>query len=789
VEKRTLSDEGPGSSDSAPPPPPRPARPADPRKRRRALLIALVGVLVLAGVAAFGARTRPLVATDPRFCASACHHELKGASEGWHAKGHDGVACQKCHEVSFKVGASLWWKSLIGGKPASHAKAEAPACVECHEKDPAKWLLIDESAGHRKHRSAKDVSCLSCHGATTHTSTPSEKTCFECHKTERLHKAAPASAESCFSCHRFAVSDKLAEKNSIDACGKCHQSTAALEASTTTPLPKPLKEVNDQALHGKVPCQLCHDSHGKKPKPPKEGQPVCARCHEFQIKQIGAEVKKELVGHRDCEGCHQPHAPLHTAQDRCVKCHEKNAKGIFADGKTDKTAPDGKTTALKHKSCASCHQPHTWRADKNGCQICHKDRAQMVATRSPSQHGSCTNCHEVHGPPPTGAVCVKCHEKTKGTHVALAPAKHKDCASCHNPHAPSPKETRDSCGKCHQTELAQVSKEGPVKHTLESCFSCHKPHENPAAPKDVCAKCHADKARLASTARPAKHQVCTECHEKHVFKVKDAQATCLACHGAPKAGATNAKAGGAPVLPASTTHGGDCKKCHAPHGPPTVQKAACFKCHDKLEAGFKPVNEQHGTCRSCHTPHMPAKGAGEKCAGCHAPKVAIAAKWPAGSPHAQACVGCHTPHDVKAKKACATCHTKEATSATGGKHQCVQCHAPHVAPPGTGAAWWSKCNECHSAKVESVKLQGKTHSQCKSCHEPHKFAVPACTTCHAEQVKKGLHTSPKHAASCKSCHDPHVKAEPTRDQCLACHTDKRAHQPDAKKCQACHVFK
>ena len=71
---------------------------------------------------------------------------------------------------------------------------------------------------------------------------------------------------------------------------------------------------------------------------------------------------------------------------------------------------------------------------------------------------------------------------------------------------------------------------------------------------------------------------------------------------------------------------------------------------------------------------------------------------------------------------------------TGGKHQCQQCHPPHNAPPGFGAAWWSRCNECHRDKVESVKLRGPRHSECKNCHQPHRFAIPTCTSCHTDKT-------------------------------------------------------
>jgi hypothetical protein len=753
---------------------------------------AAVAAVVVLVVMFASLRTKRYVTADPRFCATACHH-TRAPGGDWHANGHQAVGCQKCHEIPLKTSLALYWKSIVGSTPASHAKVEPKTCIECHDKRPAEWRLVDETWGHRQHRALKGVDCLSCHAEGTHKDTKAVATCANagCHKAERLHQASTADAESCVSCHSFAVSAKHMQQPTTTACEACHDGTKPY-TKTESGAVRPMKEVNELVLHGDVACQLCHNAHGLKPKAPP-GQPVCARCHQLEIWEASTpEAQRGPKGHWDCEKCHQPHAPLRTALDQCVKCHEKNSKGFVGDGKTPLPAAAGsarKTTALKHSSCASCHQPHSWRAQRSGCVQCHAQKAELVRAQSPEQHGSCINCHEVHGPAPTGAVCLKCHDKTRGSHVALAPEKHKSCVACHDPHAPRAKDTRSSCAKCHATQLTQVMRDGPDGHAKNSCFGCHKPHESPAAPPDLCAKCHADKAKLVASAGPAKHKSCASCHERHVFKVKDPQATCLACHGPSKPGVVNAKASGAPLLPAGGAHQGDCKKCHAPHGSPNVPKSACFKCHDKLEAGFKAPNEQHATCRSCHTPHTAASAAGAKCATCHAPKVAVAAKWPVNSAHAQACNKCHSQHDVKTKKACSTCHAAEATSAIGGKHQCTQCHAPHTAPPGTGAAWWSRCNECHAAKVESAKLRGKTHSECKNCHQTHKFAVPTCLSCHKDMSTKGLHAVEKHAAACNKCHDPHVKSEPERAQCLACHANRAAHQPDAKKCQACHVFK
>jgi hypothetical protein len=746
----------------------------DRRRLARVALVVLAAIVLLLGI-----RTQRRVAHQAAFCTSSCHHRDAHAGSGALSAAHAGVECQQCHVIPPNVRPKLFWQSLVGSKsPVKHGQVKAATCVACHEKNPAAFRLVAATQGHREHHDVGKVDCLSCHAKEPHGSEPAEKVCTTCHADQRLHKAAVSGAETCLSCHNFNASPKRAAPPTTVTCEKCHADRKALADSAHGIDVASLKTVDAQALHGKVACQLCHNAHGKKPVPPA-GQPVCARCHQFENFQIGATVVKGPEGHRKCEGCHKPHAPLKSALGQCVRCHEKNAKGLVA---TQPTAA-GHTTALKHRACTSCHLPHTWKAERSGCMQCHKKQAELLQTRSPKQHETCTTCHEVHGPPPTGAICLKCHSDTKGQHVRLAPERHKDCTSCHNPHAPLPEDTRRSCANCHSTEVTQVVRDGPAGHTKDSCFGCHQPHNNPLPPPNICAKCHAERAKVVASAAPPKHRVCLSCHQKHVFKITEIAPVCARCHG--------------PMFPAASLgmatekvpHQGPCSKCHQIHGSPGVPKTACFGCHKDVAAEFHPPNEKHAVCRSCHQPHKPAKVAIGACAGCHKDKAAIAARWPTGSPHEKQCNLCHQQHDVRIKKACESCHIKEGRSAVGSKHKCVGCHAPHAAPPGFGAAWWTRCNQCHADKVASVKLRGPTHSSCQNCHKPHRFGIPECTSCHTNMTSKGLHSVAQHAAHCSACHDPHVKADPVRAQCLKCHTDRVNHEPHAVKCQACHMFR
>ena len=773
-------------------------KPGGPRRggRRRIIILVALCVVVFTAVVT-SLRTKQRVEHETAFCTSSCHHESQLSKDGaWHATGHADVACQSCHTTSTGTGFKLAWQAFVGSAhPVTHGKATAGACVSCHQKQPADWRVIAETRGHREHAGVKNVDCLSCHASGTHKEAAPAAVCITCHEDQRLHKATTANAETCLSCHGYTASQKNARQPSTLVCEKCHSDPAAMLASSPTTPVRPIKDVTDHVVHGGVACQLCHNAHGKKVAAPA-GQPVCAKCHQFETFQVGSEDRKGPEGHRKCEGCHKPHAPITSALKSCVECHEQNAKGLIGvkgavkkpgqvDLTTGLTKAVGGTTALKHDSCASCHLPHTWRAERSGCMQCHKDETQKFLTRSPAEHTTCVTCHEVPGPPPSGAVCVKCHAATKGNHVALAPAKHKDCTSCHDPHAPRPAETRTSCAKCHSAQVSQVSM-GPEGHSKSTCLGCHQPHENPLPKANVCANCHADKAKLVATAGPPKHKLCISCHEKHTFKITNVATACSKCHGAMFPATT---AGMATPGTSKVPHSGDCKGCHTVHGSPGVPQTSCLKCHTKVATEFNPPNEKHGVCRSCHQPHTAASAAVATCASCHAAKADVATKWPPVSAHAKACNGCHQQHDVRVKKVCADCHAAETASAMGSKHQCVQCHAPHTAPPGTGPAWWTRCNQCHAAKVQSATLRGPTHSVCKNCHQPHRFAVPTCASCHKDIGAKGLHAVPKHAANCASCHDPHVKSVPSPQQCLACHTTRRNHEPTAAACQACHPFK
>ncbi|MEZ4219421.1 MAG: cytochrome c3 family protein [Polyangiaceae bacterium] len=708
-----------------------------------ALLTALLaGVL---GTAHYSAKR------SAAFCTS-CHLP----SENAHvlAKGHENQTCQSCHSVETDEAVRLAAARLIGTKSArGHTRVSATACTQCHNSRDAAWTRIATTSGHQSHPSGVGaLDCLSCHRESAHGQKPIANVCADCHARSKLHRDKEGVAEGkqpqCLSCHNFSLPKEGKVQLTADACARCHGEAARKGKPAAEVLKASV--VKEKDLHGDVDCKLCHQPHAG-----HGGLPMarnCTNCHSILITDTGKLPEEHLV----CQKCHEQHKPLKKAGSQCAGCHEQARRGAKAA-----------STALQHDECASCHRPHTWVAEMNGCVNCHVEEASLVSTKSPERHQRCVNCHEVHGPPPSGlTTCAGCH-KLNANRMQAAPMKHRDCTSCHNPHAPHAEAPR-ACAECHKAPVHQLVSVGPATHARAGCTACHTLHGNPRADSRACQNCHKGQRALVAKAGPEPHRDCASCHRPHRFAVSNPTQPCRRCHEK--------------MVTASTAHSGTCNKCHQPHGSPLVQRAKCLNCHAKLN--FSAPNATHDRCSSCHTPHQRAQGTTARCANCHQDKVKVAQLWPAHSAHRDSCTGCHQPHAAQNKKACADCHQKQATMSSGGKHRCTQCHSPHAAPPGSTAGWWSKCSGCHAKQAEA----SKGHSACNNCHKPHSFSPPACTTCHKAAASKAAHKVKEHQA-CTKCHDAHGATLPGRQECLACHTDRTNHQPNAGRCQGCHLFK
>jgi hypothetical protein len=126
------------------------------------------------------------------------------------------------------------------------------------------------------------------------------------------------------------------------------------------------------------------------------------------------------------------------------------------------------------------------------------------------------------------------------------------------------------------------------------------------------------------------------------------------------------------------------------------------------------------------------------------------------------------------------------------KHECIQCHAPHRAPPSASerqaGGWFRRCASCHQTQARATAERGANHARCASCHEPHNTKIASCTSCHDDMPRRALHARREHRDRCKNCHDTHEKSNIGRAECLSCHRDKTNHKPESPRCQVCHLF-
>jgi hypothetical protein len=704
-----------------------------------------------------------------------------------HLRGHARVACQTCHPSgpAARVGMQLA-RVLREGAPAGHARSPAAPCAGCHGagSDPAAAAFAT-TPGHEAHaRGGRAVPCVRCHGGSLHDRPVAAEACASCHAAVPM-RSEPRDEASCVRCHEFSSDPASAG--------------AALRLGVRGGAPR----VDGGRVHGAVDCRQCHNPHRDPVDPAAPTAAGCTGCHRGDI---AAQVAAGPEGHRTCLGCHAVHADRLAGTPQCDRCHlapqragpavVPAAPGLATNAlRTWLTRPDARPPAVPDAAwqraaatpanpgfthggrCASCHRPHTWVARPTDCRTCHAAQAAAVAFDTPHGINGCVGCHDPHGPRPDSGACGACHQPEARLARAAPPEPHRACLSCHQPHAAA-RPTAVVCATCHVAQRDRVAA-GPAAHV--DCTACHAPHgpPRPATPA-ACASCHAPvTAWFASTRHPARH-TCEGCHADHDFSRPTARAACQRCHQE--------------LASHRGSHLGDCVSCHAPHPPaPQRELADCRACHASPPlAGPPTMQAGHQRCEGCHRPHEAPARAAAQCATCHRPEAAVAPTWPAGSPHAGACVQCHAPHrPAEPIAACATCHAAQATPNHTGRHpRCVMCHAPHrERPSGGGAAWWTRCADCHRAEATAAAAPttSATHRACANCHQRPGLAPPTCVSCHGGIPTQLMHAVPQHA-NCTQCHERHGNAPPTRSRCVACHADRTTHFPDAPTCQACHPF-
>ena len=228
--------------------------------------------------------------------------------------------------------------------------------------------------------------------------------------------------------------------------------------------------------------------------------------------------------------------------------------------------------------------------------------------------------------------CTKCHD-SQPADIQRNGGKHKTeiaCKDCHLEHLPLGTKTIPQCSMCHDPSTL-------VHFKLPNCLGCHR---NPHTPLDItvddvppvsvgCKTCHGEKGEEFKSF-PSKHSAknCTFCHPTKHKQIKK----CLECH----------------TPHASFMVYEDCLRCHKPHSPLNIQYADdtpsnyCGACHTELFELLSKSKAKHGTfkCAFCHKTKHPTV---PNCSDCH--------KQPHDNtmlnPFNSECLKCHkNPHDL-----------------------------------------------------------------------------------------------------------------------------------------------
>lgn len=228
--------------------------------------------------------------------------------------------------------------------------------------------------------------------------------------------------------------------------------------------------------------------------------------------------------------------------------------------------------------------------------------------------------------------CTKCHD-SQPADIKRDGGKHKTeiaCLDCHLEHLPLGTKTIPQCSMCHDSATQE-------HFTLPNCLGCHR---NPHTPLDVtvddvppvtvgCKTCHPEKGEEFKNF-PSIHATknCTFCHPTKHKQIKK----CLECHQ-PHADFLTYE---------------DCLSCHKPHSPLNIQYADdieskyCGACHTEIAEVLSKSKAKHGTfnCAFCHKTQHPTV---PNCSDCH--------KQPHDngmlSSFNSDCLKCHrNPHDL-----------------------------------------------------------------------------------------------------------------------------------------------
>ena len=544
--------------------------------------------------------------------------------------------CSACHVPHEGNGLKMWAQPLGKGKDRL-----AELCFSCHSDGK---VAAKKQVGKESHPIGRELSALGHDvGLPGYTKNGVQMkdggrvTCASCHDPHQWDPNDPAKGskpgDSSDASNRFL---RVANNRSDSPlCQKCHSDKAEVIGT------KHDSANMEKGAGGKGVCGACHNVHkGKGPRMwaqrPKKGvdaiSSLCQSCHDE--KRLG---KEKLVGKETHPvdvsikklGIRAAGGKWTAPTEKNPTKHKMKALPLFDKKGKRSTAGDANVT------CATCHDPHRWTADKKAdkqdplsegddkssflrianrndgelCANCHTDKLPVVKSkhnigkfapkdknefgRPAGENYVCGNCHVPHNAKGkklwartldkrlsvTEAMCRSCHKKT-----GLA----KDKLVGDHSH-PLDVDTRKLAGKGEPT-LPLYNKKGEQKSARKrgrvSCPSCHNPHQwDPQdamsdAGADMKVEGDADTSFLRKPAAP-NGELCIDCHKvKQWVQGTDHDLSVTAPDAVDK---KNRK----------ISQTGVCGQCHSVHNASGTLRLWA------RDVG-KGQDQQEALCRSCH---------------------------------------------------------------------------------------------------------------------------------------------------------------------------------------------
>ena len=281
--------------------------------------------------------------THARVACAQCHVEVRASLRRACEAIKSRVDCSSCHAAVVDV----YWTS-IHGKLYAKGDADAPGCLDCHDKHATKSKRWPNSPTFA--RAVPDL-CGRCHRAgekaarRIHTQGPDiVKSYRESIHGVGLLEAGLVVTATCADCHTAHgelppndPASTVSRERLIETCSKCHQR---------------IGDVFRSSIHGAPSAR----SQGKK-------LPICEDCHtSHQISRTDVADFRMLMM-RQCGNCHRKEADTffetyhgkvsRLGDPRAAKCYD-------CHGTHDIRPPSDPASRLSHgnvvRTCGKCHQ-------------------------------------------------------------------------------------------------------------------------------------------------------------------------------------------------------------------------------------------------------------------------------------------------------------------------------------------------------------------------------------------------------------------------------------------------